>query len=590
MLTSHRSMAELFQVTAARNPDATALRTADGTQTFTWSEYAAKVRTLAAGLAALGVERGDNLALMLTNRPEMHLFDAAAFHLGATPFSIYNTSSPEQIEFLFNFGEPKVVVTETQFLEVLWGVKNSTSVKHYVNVDGDTPGTLTLSAVEKNADPAFDFEGAWARVGPDDVLTLIFTSGTTGDPKAVQILHSNMLAELEATNSIMNAGPGDRIISFLPSAHIADRWASHYLQIAAGNELTCLADRTDLLATLTSVRPTLFGGVPQMWQKIHAAIDAQIEAEPDENRRAGIKRAIDFAINYVTQRDRGEATEEMVEQYAAIDAQVFRPLREKLGLENARVVQSGAAPIPLTTLIYFNAIGIPLTDVWGMSELSCLAAMPPLSGARFGTIGKVVPGVEMTVADDGELLVRGPIVMAGYLGRADLTGEVIDDDGWMHTGDIGSIDDDGWVRIVDRKKELIINSSGKNMSPANIESAIKAGTPLIGQVVAIGNDRPYNVALIVLDPESAAMYAARRQISPEAPVLAADAHVQTLVEDAVQAGNSRLSRTEQVKKYVILPEYWEPGTATLTHTMKLRRRPIDEIYAQAIADLYASDR
>jgi len=587
LITAHRSFAELFQATAARNPDAVALRAADGSNTLTWAQYAAKVKSLASGLAALGVERGDAVALMLTNRPEMHLFDAATFHLGATPFSIYNTSSPEQIQFLFAAGRPKVVVTETQFLDVLQDVENATSVKHYVDVDADSPGTLTVAEVESNADPAFDFDGTWRQVAPEDVLTLIFTSGTTGDPKAVQILHSNMLAELEATNSIMNAGPGDRIISFLPSAHIADRWASHYLQMAAGNELTCLADRADLLGTLTTVRPTLFGGVPQMWQKIRAAIEGLIAAEPDEQRKAGIVAAIEFGTQYVTARDAGNATDEMDQKYAAIDAQSFRPMREKLGLENARVVQSGAAPIPIETLVFFNAIGVPLTDVWGMSELSCLAAMPPLTGARFGTIGKAVPGVEMAVAEDGELLVRGPIVMAGYLGRPDLTSEVLDEDGWMHTGDIGSIDDEGWVRIVDRKKELIINSSGKNMSPANIESAIKAGTSLIGQVVAIGNDRPYNVALIVLDPESAAMYAARREIAADAATLSVDEHVLALVDGAVQAGNARLSRTEQIKKYKILPEYWEPGTDTLTHTMKLRRRPIDEIYADTIDDLYA---
>ncbi|OXR45137.1 Long-chain-fatty-acid--CoA ligase FadD15 [Nocardia cerradoensis] len=581
------TLPEAFQATARKDPDAVALRTLGGEVQIDWRTYLARVRAIAAGLAALEVRRGDTVALMLTNRPEFHLVDTAAYHLGAVPFSIYNTSSADQIAFLLNSAQPRVVVCEEQFYSVLEKAAQGTTVEHVICVDGSPGEASPLSELESSPLPGFDFDAAWQAVSADDVLTIIYTSGTTGDPKGVQITHANMLAELSATNWFMHAQDGDSVVSFLPSAHIADRYGCHYLNAYAGVQITTIADRTQLLPALVEVQPTLFGAVPQMWAKLRAGIEAGIEAESDEAVRTQIRGAIAFGEQYVRAKQTGQVTDEQERTYQTLDEKVFRPIRAKLGLGRARFVQTGAAPVPEDLIVFFNALGIPLVDVWGMSELSCFATMTPEGGLRLGTIGKAIPGVEITTATDGELLVRGPIAMKGYLGRPDLTAETIDAEGWLHTGDIGSIDEDGYVRLVDRKKELIINAYGKNMSPANIEKAIRAGSSLIGQAVAIGNDRKYNVALIVLDQDAAAQYAAARDIVADPAVLAADSRVREVVAAAVEAANATLNRTEQIKKFRILPTFWEPGSEVLTHTLKLRRRPIDELYAAEIDELYS---
>ncbi|NKY24942.1 AMP-dependent synthetase/ligase [Nocardia gamkensis] len=583
-----KTLVEAFQASALQDPDAIAVRTLGGELSISWREYAARIGAIAGGFAALGVRRGDTVALMMTNRPEFHLVDTAAYHLGAIPFSIYNTSSADQIAFVLSSAEPRVVVCEAQFVPVLRRAARGSSVEHVICVDGNPPNTSALALLESEQPADFDFDAAWRAVRPDDVLTLIYTSGTTGDPKAVQITHANMLAELTATNRIMQAKFGDSVVSFLPSAHIADRYGCHYLNAYVGVEITTIADRQQLLPALVEVQPTLFSAVPQMWTKMRAGIEAMISAEPDEGRRQGIRNAIMLGENYVRAKQAASVTTEQEQTYKALDEKVFAPMRARLGLARARFVQTGAAPAPEDLIVFFNAIGVPLVDVWGMSELSCFATMTPEGELRLGTIGKALPGVEITTADDGELWVRGPIVMKGYLGRPDLTSETIDADGWLHTGDIGTIDPNGYVRIIDRKKELIINAYGKNMSPANIEKAVKAGSALIGQAVAIGNDRSYNVALVVLDQDAAAQYAAARGIPADPAVLAEDDQVQALVRSSVENGNAKLSRTEQIKKFRVLPTFWEPGSDVLTHTLKLRRRPIEARYEAEIEALYAS--
>lgn len=584
-----KSLAEAFQATAQHDPNGVALRSIGGSVSITWGEYAERVRAIATGLAAFGIGRGDTVALMMTNRPEFHLVDTAAYHLGATPFSVYNTSSPEQIAFVLGSAKPRIVICEEQFLPALRKAAEGSSVEHLVCIDGSPDGASTLADLERSDAAGFDFEAAWRSVGPGDTLTLIYTSGTTGDPKGVQITHANMLAELEATNAVMRARFGDAVLSFLPSAHIADRYGSHYLNAYVGVQVTSVAERTQVLPAMVDARPTLFGAVPQMWTKVRAGIEAMIAAEPDEAKRAAIQQAIEVGKKYVLAKQAGDVPPQLEVTYRDLDGQVFSAIRAKLGLDRARFVQSGAAPIPQDTLVFFNALGIPLVDAWGMSELSCFATMTPEGQWKMGTIGKPLPGVEIATAEDGELLVRGPIVMKGYLGRADLTAETLDADGWLHTGDIGSVDEDGYVRIVDRKKELIINAYGKNMSPANIEKAAKSGSALIGQVVTIGDDRSYNVGLVVLDQDAAAQYAVARKLPVDPEVLAHDEQVRAIVAKSIEEGNAMLSRVEQIKKFAILPTFWEPGSDVLTHTMKLRRKPIAERYAAEIEALYADD-
>ena len=544
------SMCEAFQNAVASRGDATALRTVGGGITISWREYGERVRRIAAGLASLGVGPGDTVGLMLVNRPEFALVDTAALHLGATPFSIYNTSSPEQVAYLFGNAGNRIVVTERAFVDLVRAA--GTDVGTIVSVDGGD-GAMSLAELEERAAPDFDFEASWRAVGPDDVLTLIYTSGTTGPPKGVEITHANMIEQIRMCQARLAGSPDDRLLSYLPAAHIADRWGTHYTSMVMGCQTTYCPDPREVATALPDARPTTWGAVPRVWEKIKASLEAHGITDPGalpEETKAGV--------------------------------------RALLGLDEMRWAVSGAAPIAPEVLEYFSALGFTVCELWGMSELSCCATMNPPDDIRVGTVGTALPGVELRLADDGELLVRAPTVMRGYRNDPQRTAEVIDADGFLHTGDVATIDEDGYVTIVDRKKELIISSAGKNMSPANIEQTLKASSPLIGQAICIGDRRPYNVALLVLDPDFSAAYAEEAGLEDtSAAALSQDPGVQQVVADAVAAANARLSRVEQVKRYTILPVDWEPGGDELTPTMKLRRRPIAEKYAAEIDALYA---
>jgi long-subunit acyl-CoA synthetase (AMP-forming) len=581
------SMCEAFQRTAAVDPDAVALRTVGGTEEITWREYATRVRRIAGGLAALGVGRSDTVALMMVNRPEFHLCDTAVLHLGATPFSVYNTLAPDQIAYLFSNAENRVVICEEQFAERVAGVE------HVVCVDGKPDGALTLAELEDMGDPDFDFEASWRAVGPDDVLTLIYTSGTTGPPKGVETTHGNMLAQLRATAGMLPILPGDRIPSYLPSAHVADRWLSHYQGMALGLQVTCVPDPKLVAAALPDVRPTVWGAVPRVWEKIMAALQSRFDQEQDPQRKQGIQWALDVGRRKVQAEQAAIAgtgpgpDEALLAEYAKADEAVLSKIRQQLGLDQVRWSVAGAAPTPVEVLEFFGAIGLPISEVWGMSELSCLGTINPPDRNKMGTVGVGVPGLELRVAEDGELLCRGPLVMRGYRKEPEKTAEAIDSEGWLHTGDVVEIDDEGYVKIVDRKKELIINAAGKNMSPANIEARLKSSSPLIGQAVAIGDRRPYNTALIVLDPDACAAWAAQHGLGDSsAATLAKDEGVQVAVAEGVARANEQLARVEQIKSFTVLPVDWEPGGDELTPTMKLKRKPIAEKYTAEIEALY----
>ena len=584
------SLCEAFQRAAAIDPDGVALRTPGGAVEITWREYAERVRRVAAGLAGLGVRRGHTVALMMTNRPEFNICDTAAVHLGATPFSVYNTLASEQIAHLFNNAENRVVICEAAFASRVAAAGGK--VEHIVCIDGPA-GTLSLDDLEGGGEAGFDFEATWRAVGPDDVLTLIYTSGTTGPPKGVEITHANMLAEIAATSSVLPVTRTDRIASYLPSAHVADRWSSHYQQMVFGLQITCVNDIRAIAAALADIRPTLWGGVPRIWEKLKAALEARIATEADPQRRQAMQWAVDTGIRKVQAEQAaingaGPGPDDaLLAEYARADEMVLSKIRAQIGLDEVKWSVSGAAPTSVDVLEFFGAIGLPICELWGMSELSCCATVNPIDRIKIGTVGPALPSVELAIADDGELLCRGPLLMRGYRNEPAKTAEAIDADGWLHTGDVATVDDDGYVRIVDRKKELIINSAGKNMSPANIESRLKSASPLIGQAIAIGDRRPYNVALVVLDPDACAAYAARAGLSDaSAAALCENEGIVAAVSAAVEDANAGLSRVEQIKRFRILPVDWMPGGEELTPTMKLKRKPISEKYAAEIDALY----
>jgi long-chain acyl-CoA synthetase len=532
------TLCEAFQTTAAQRPEQVALRTLGGATEITYAEFRAQVRALAEGLHSLGVGRGDTVALMLTNRPEFSLVDTAVMHLGATAFSVYNTSSAEQANHLFRNAGNRIVVTERQFLPRVLESRTP-EIEHIVLVDGAEAGTMPLQDVARLRTPGFDFDSAWRVVQPDDVVTLIYTSGTTGPSKAVQLTHGSVLFQTRGVAAVLGLQTGGRSISYLPSAHVGDRCLTHYGgSLCFGNSVTSIPDHRQVGLALMEVRPTVFGGVPRVWEKLKAGLEAAGVTDP-----------------------------------AKLPEQVKATVRAKSGLDQTGWRITAAAPISTEVLQYFAALGLELNEGWGMSESSCFGTLNPPDQVRPGTVGKPLPGVEIVVADDGEMLVRAPLVMKGYRGDSEKTAEAIDANGWLHTGDIAQIDADGYVRIVDRKKEIIINSAGKNMSPANIELKLRASSRLIAHAVCVGDRRPYNVALIALDRE---MCAGR---APD--------ELRSIIETAVAAANAELSRVEQVRRFAILETDWLPGGDELTPTMKLKRKPILHKYASEIEQLYS---
>jgi long-chain acyl-CoA synthetase len=563
------TVAEAFQATAAAHPERTALRTKGDELSITWQELADKVRATAAGLAGLGLKHGDTMAIMLTNRPEFHWFDAAALHLGATPFSLYNTYTTEQIQYQVGDAGARILVTETAFEDRVRGLDG---VEHLIVVDEDGGG------VEQHAAEGFDFDAAWRAVEPDDLLTLIYTSGTTGPPKGVQLTHANLVAGIRGFDQVIRFPDEGRVVSWLPMAHIAERACSHYLPMFVGFSTTCCPDPRQVVAYLPEVRPSWFFAVPRIWEKLKAAIEAGIEAEEDAAKKQATQWALDVGLRKVRAEQAGEPLDEkLAQEHAQADELVLSKIRARLGLDEVESVNVGAAPTPREVIEFFHAIGIPLAELWGMSETTGYGTCNPPDRVKIGTVGPASPGADIRLADDGEVLVRGPFVMAGYRNDPEKTRETIDEEGWLHTGDIGELDEDGYLKLVDRKKELIISAGGKNMSPANIEAKLKASSPVIGQAIAIGDARPYNVALITLDPDVAPAY--EQQHGRDA--LLAE------VERGVEAANEQLARVEQIKRFKLLEDEWQPGGDELTPTMKLKRKPIHEKYAREIEDLYA---
>ena len=567
---------QAFHQVVEKNPDQIAVRTRDGSTELTFSQLRERVDALAGGLAKLGVKRGDNVALMFNNQPEFHIADLAVVTLGATPFSIYATSSPDQITYVVQDAEAEVALIDPSFADRFLKACGEAETLKTIIVAGDAvDGTTAWSDVE-GSDPDFDAEAAAAAVEPDDILTLIYTSGTTGPPKGVELAHRNLVGAIEAFDQLIQFPENGRVISWLPNAHIAERAAHHYIPMTRGLSVTCCDDPRKIGEVLPEVHPNWFFAVPRIWEKMKAGLEAKLGSIEDEATRTNAQKGLEAAIAKVRLEQKGEEVPEQIAAgAAAAEEQLFQHLRAALGLDQLKACNVGAAPTPVEVLEFFHAIGVPIAELWGMSETCGAGTVNPPEKIKIGTVGPPSPGCEVKLGEDGELLVRGSCVMVGYRNAPDKTKETIDEDGWLHTGDIAEIDDDGYVKIVDRKKELIINAAGKNMSPANIEATLKSSHPLIGQAAVVGDGRKYNVALIVLDPDAAPQYGDDAD------------KIREEIQKGVDAANEKLSRVEQIKKFHIVEGDWEPGGDELTPTMKLKRKPIEQKYSEQIEELYA---
>src|SRR5215216_3555640 len=601
-----RTMTEAFRLTVEDHPDRVAIRTKDDEVSLTWAQLRDRVDALAGGLAGLGVGRGDTVALMLGNRPEFHIADLAAMTLGATPFSIYPTFTAGQIAFVVGDAGAKLAIVEESHLERFREARAQLPMIETVVVVEGARGDDTVAWDDvEGADPGFDAEPHWRAAEPEDVLTLIYTSGTTGPPKGVQLVHRNIMAAVLVADDVIQFPDGSKVISWLPAAHVAERNAHHYLPIVFAMTITCCPNPREIVSYLPAVKPTWFFAVPRIFEKLKAGLEGHLSSQGEQTVGwlAAARRKVEL-------EQAGELVPDDVAARAAEgEEQLFAGLRAMLGLDEAISVNAGAAPTPRDVLVFFHAIGIPLAELWGMSETCGVGAVNPPERVRIGTVGPPSLGVEMRLAASesgderrgeagdelarqtrgrGELLVRGDVVMTGYRNQPDKTAEALDSDGWLHTGDIAEFDEEGYVKIVDRKKEIIINAAGKNMSPANIESALKGAGPIIGQIAVIGDARPYNTALVVLDSDFAPAFAAQQGLQGRSlEDLAEEEAVRAAVQAAVDKGNAELARVEQVKKFTILRGDWLPGGDELTPTMKLKRKPIAEKYAGQIDAMYA---
>lgn len=576
-----------------RGPERLMLQTLDDPHAaLTRRAYAERAGRLAAGLRALGLSPRPRVGLLLGNELTFFVADMAVLLLGGVPVSLYQTASIDQIEHMVTDAGLSALFLRRASLGVVMASSVITDALQMIIVvdasdsadlpDLATTRLLALPDVLAAGDRPLTLDEGRSLSKSGDLLTIVYTAGTTGPSKGVLLTHRNLVAAARAVGSAMRMSEGGRVISWLPTAHVADRLLAYYCPIVFGLEVTVCPEVKRLQEHIQAVRPTYFWAVPRVWEKMKATVEADLAARTDDAAvseraalAASIRRVQLFGPGHPPGLPgTGEATG------------LFAGLRGRLGLDQAKALVTGTAPTPFHTLEFFAAIGLPIGEMYGSTETCACGTVAVPGEIRLGSAGRATPGMELQLAADGEVMLRVEQVMQGYHNLPDKTAQVITPDRWYLTGDLGRLDDDKFLWIIGRKKELIISASGKNMSPVNIESAIKSSHPLIGQVCVIGEGKPYNTALVVLDPDYARAWARRHRIDAAFDDLPTLTSIRAEVAEAVSAANARLSRVEQVKRFTILPGDWLPGGDELTPTMKLRRSVIAQKYVDLIIDLY----
>jgi long-chain acyl-CoA synthetase len=566
------------QVSARPQSPAMYMRAGGRWAPITWGQFGDAARRLGAWLLEEEVPEHAHVAIWSGNRPEWHIADVAVLSGRCRPVPVYLTVSAEQAAYVLGHSESQVAVVEgPELLERVLSVRDRLpALRRVVVIDGAedvSEDGFVISwqeAIRRGqaalAGRSIELERRAAMVVSEDIATLIYTSGTTGPPKAVMLTHGNVIAGVIAVMSLEPAYPDDRILSYLPLAHIAERLASEFRQYVIGNP-TWFTTIDNLAADIREIRPSVFFGVPRIWEKIAARIRSELDRQPAHRRRLG-RWAFAVGERVGDLRQAGRPIPPLLAaQHRLADRLVLSRVRAALGLDQAQALASGAAPISLEVLRFFLGLGLEIDEVYGLSETTGATTFNRPGHARFGTVGQVLPGVEVRIAGDGEILVRGATVFAGYHRDPAATAAVLRD-GWLYTGDVGELDADGFLRITDRKKDLIITAGGKNISPSNIEAALTKH-PLIANAVVIGDRRPYLSALITLDPTEVAAYP-----DPGAEV-----------ERHVEAVNATLANVERVRRWTILDRDFAVGEE-LTPTMKVKRKVVAEKYAAEIEANY----
>ncbi|HYP23169.1 MAG TPA: long-chain fatty acid--CoA ligase [Actinomycetota bacterium] len=603
---------EKFQERIAEHPDAVALKYKSGGawKDITWRDYGDRVRRAAKGLIAQGLGHGDKMSLLSLNRPEWHVADVACLSIGAATAPIYVTNSPEQVAYIVAHSESKVAVVENpdQLQKILKMRSELPALKKVVVIEGyggdaDPDFVMSWDDFLKAGDTIADadFDAARAKVEPKDLATFVYTSGTTGPPKAVMLTHANVMWTARSSEAIIPLGEATKgkAVSYLPLSHIAERMLTHFLQIYYGTT-TCFAESLDtLLVDLQAIKPTYFFGVPRVWEKFYAGVQAKMaQADPNDRKTKLARKAIGLGkeITKLEQEavERGGRTTDakiplgMKLQHAALDKLVLHKIRAAFGLEECELALSSAAPLSPELIWFFHSIGLKIAEGYGQSEDNGPTSWNPPDAILIGSVGKPMPGLEVKLAEDGEILARGGNVMAGYFKDDKATRETIDEDGWLHSGDVGEFNEHGFLKITDRKKDLIITAGGKNIAPQEIENKIKVHS-LISQVVAIGDRRPFMTCLITLDPEKAPVWAKEQGIDGDMAAIANHERTIKEIEGAINETNNGLAKVEQIKKFRILERDFLQEEDEITPTMKVKRKTINEIYGDAIEEMYSKE-
>jgi long-chain acyl-CoA synthetase len=599
-----QTVCTMFQERIAAHGEHVALKWKDdgAWQELTWQDYGSRVARCAAGLVSIGLQPGEFVNILAPNCADYYVTDLGVLHAGGTPVSLYNTLAPEQVEYIINHCEARyLVLGDASFYEQrirpirdrIPGVRRIVLFEGAETIGDDArvcAWTDLLAAGEAAGEAgAAEVGRRWRGVQPEDLATLIYTSGTTGPPKGVMITHRNVAWTAESLETVSPRYPGMRHISYLPLAHIAERMVGHYLQIRGASTCFFCPAPQQIAEYVAEVRPQYFFAVPRIWEKMHAGLQKALAAIADEGQRAMIQGALDVSLERLRLEQAGrEVPAELAaraEQAAAVTALV----RQRVGLDQVEIASTGAAPISTGILEFFHAIGVPILEVYGQSEGSGPTSWNRPGAARIGTVGPAIPGVDVRLAEDGELLVRGGNITRGYYKEPTLTAETFDPEGWLSSGDVAVIDPDGYIRIVDRKKEIIITAGGKNIAPSNLENLLKQEA-LVGQACVIGDKRAFVSALIVLDAEATLPWSRDLGLGDDLAAIARDPRLLARIQAGVDSANLHLNNAEQVKKFVVLPNEWTVDSGELTPTLKMKRKVVYERYADLIESMYATPR
>ena len=609
-----QTIIEKFHERVREHPSQVALRYKAGSdwRDITWRKYGEMVKQAAKGLMSLGFGHSDKIALLAANSPNWHITDVGAMSIGGATAAIYTTNSPEQVAYIVSHSEAKVAFVDgvDQLEKILKMRGELPALKKVVVFDGyqgdaDAEFVTTWDEFLKSGSAISDadFDAATAKVKPEDLATFVYTSGTTGPPKGVMLTHANvwstagMLDERLPFAELTQGGQTARALSYLPLSHIAERMTSHMMQIYNGSE-TWFGESIDtLIADLQACKPTYFFGVPRVWEKFYAGVTAKMAAaDPNDRKTKLAKKAVELGKEITKAEQEAVARGGSFEdakiplgtklQHALLDKLVLHKIRAAFGLEECGLALSAAAPLAPELIWFFHSVGIKISEGYGQSEDNGPTTWHPIGKVKIGTVGPPLQGVEVKIAEDGEILVRGANVMKGYYKDDKATNETVDADGWLHSGDVGELDEHNYLKITDRKKDLIITAGGKNIAPQELENRLKSSHPLISQVVVIGDRRPFLTALITLDEEKAPSWGKEHGIEGGIPAIANHERTIKEVEGAINQLNQGLAKVEGIKKFRVLERDFLQEEEEITPTMKVKRKKINEIYGDTVENMY----